>query len=55
MSETMTIKEVADAILAHFGGNRGIATQGLISFLQEQDDEEGGTYETAVVEEWLNR
>ena len=53
--ETMTMAEVAKAILEHFGGNRAIAKQGIISFLDEHDDEEGGTYDVGVVQEWLNR
>lgn len=53
--ETMTMAEVIDAILEHFGGNRSIAWQGVLSFLDEQDDEDGGTYDVGVVQEWLNR
>jgi hypothetical protein len=56
MSDTMTIAEVNNAFIRHFGGNLGTATLGLISFLQEQDDDgESAVYKTAVVQEWLDR
>ena len=55
MEDTMTMAEVAKAIKDHFGGNRFLATQGVLSFLEEYSEEEGGTYDTALVQEWLDR
>jgi hypothetical protein len=60
--ETMTMPEIAKAISEHFGGNKFLTRQGILSFLDEFGDldpesgEDGYChYPVEIVQEWLAR